>query len=274
MTTRVIVFPFDLFGGSGCGAGAELLADELRTVLADNRRETVPTRAMAYTPHVRLKQVVFEDLKDVQGWREEGQRLVRQTLEKNQFLLWLGGNHLSCLPVYDVLARRDTPPLVIQLDAHLDIHKFEGYSRSPSHGNFLLHCEGPLPPMINLGHRELLLTRDEIFRHFRAVYPSSEMSEGVPEFVREEIFAAENIFIDLDCDVFDAAYFPAVTRPVPFGLSPLQVLALLEAVWSDKVRGLMISEFDPARDQNDRSLALLIWLIEHLLIKCYEPKEP
>lgn len=47
--TSVVVFPFDCFGGSGAGAGAELIADELREIVADNRREMVPTRADAYT---------------------------------------------------------------------------------------------------------------------------------------------------------------------------------------------------------------------------------
>jgi len=42
-----VVFPFDLFGSAGAAAGAELLADELREILADNRRETVTTRARA-----------------------------------------------------------------------------------------------------------------------------------------------------------------------------------------------------------------------------------
>ncbi len=48
MKSRFIFFPFDLFGSSGTGAGVSLLADELREILADNRRERVPTRARCY----------------------------------------------------------------------------------------------------------------------------------------------------------------------------------------------------------------------------------
>src|SRR5829696_9088538 len=101
MSTRVVVFPFDLFGGGGTGAGAQLVADELREVLADNRRETVATRAAAYTPHVRTKEVQFQTVGDYRAWRQTGRRIARKVMASGDFLVWLSGNHLGCLPVYD-----------------------------------------------------------------------------------------------------------------------------------------------------------------------------
>jgi len=88
--------------------------------------------------------------------------------------------------------------------------------------------------------------------------------------VRAACQAAEQVFLDLDCDVFDAAFFPATARPVPFGLSPALVLRVLEAAWSERVVGVALSEFDPARDRNDQGLATLVWLLEYLLLKRYE----
>jgi arginase family enzyme len=271
MSTRVVVFPFDLFGAGGSAAGAELLADELREVLADNRRETVVTRARAYTRQIRIRQVGFDNIEAYQSWRQLGRRLVRQALDDGDFLLWISGNHLGCLPVYDELSLREDPPLVVQLDAHLDIHHFAGYSVEPSHGNFLLHCDGPLPPLVNVGHRELLLTDDYIRQHYRAAVPASNMLRDMrlPDALIEE---ATGVVLDLCCDVFDPAFFPAVARPVPFGLSPQQVLRVIETAWSPKVRGVLLSEFDPSRDENDRSLATLVWLLEYLLLRLYEDR--
>jgi arginase family enzyme len=263
VSTRVIVFPFDLFGAGGSASGAELLADELREILADNRRETVVTRARSYTRRVRIAQASFETVEDYQKWREEGRQLAKEGLDED-FLIWITGNHLGCLPVYDVLAAMDDPPLVVQFDAHLDIHQFAGYSPEPSHGNFLLHCNGPLPPLVNIGHRELLLTQEDIHKHYRAAIPATER-----RLPMELAAQASSILIDLDCDVFDPAYFPAVSRPVPFGLSPREVLEAIEALWSQRVRGILLSEFDPARDEQDRSLATLAWLIEYLLLNRY-----
>ena len=272
MRTTAVVFPFDLFGSGGAGAGAVLLGDELREVLADNRRERVPTRARAYTNRLRLHELSFETLGAYAGWREQGRQAVRAALARGDFLVWLTGNHLGALPVYDELAGAgDT--LVVQLDAHLDIHHFADCTKEPSHGNFLLHCAGPLPALVNAGHRDLLLTHDYVARFYRAAFPAPELAVDpgpALDAIRQAAAAAGRVFLDIDCDVFDPAFFPAVAEPVPFGLGPQQVLRLLDAAWSPRVAGVLLSEFDPGRDRNDQSLAALVWLLEYLLLRRYE----
>jgi arginase family enzyme len=273
MKTIVVCFPFDLFGSGGAGAGTNLLADELREVLADNKRERVPTRARAYTEHVKVREVTFERIDDYTRWRETGRQLARAALERGDFLVWLTGNHLGALPVYDELSALGEQALVVQLDAHLDVHHFQECSREPTHGNFLLHVAGPLPPLLNVGHRELLLPAEHVARSYRRAFSAVDLA-AAPEEVLAEVqqtaAAAGRVFLDLDCDVFDPAFFPAVSRPVPFGLGPEQVLRVLEAAWAGRVAGVFISEFDPGRDQNDRSLGALVWLLELLLLRRYE----
>src|SRR5262249_12986162 len=117
--TRVVVFPFDLFGSGGSAGGATLLADELREVLADNRRETVPTRAAAYSPHVRIEEFPFDGLAQGRSWAKPGPLAGRRALRRGDFLVWMAGNPPGALPVYDALAALPEPPLVVQLDAHL-----------------------------------------------------------------------------------------------------------------------------------------------------------
>jgi agmatinase len=271
--TTVIIYPFDLFGSSGAGAGAALIGDELREILADNRRERVPTRARCYTDHVRVRDFAFDDLDALAAWRSKGRQAIRQVLRQEEFLIWVAGNHLGALPVYDELSAAGEGELVVQFDAHLDIHHFADCTPQPSHGNFLLHCDGSLPAIINVGHRELLLTADYVGEHYRQTFSASELAldaEPVVAGLRAAVAAARRVWIDIDWDVLDAAFFPAVARPVPFGLAPLQLLRLLEAVWSPKVGGILLSEFDPGRDREDRSLAVVTWLLEHLLLRRYE----
>jgi arginase family enzyme len=273
MKTAAICFPFDLFGAGGTAAGARLLADELREVLADNRRETVATRARAYTEHVRIREVGFETIKQCAGWRRQGRQLARQALRQGDFLLWLAGNHLGVLPVYDELSARGEAVLVVQFDAHLDVHHFRDCTPELSHGNFLLHVAGPVPPLVNLGHRDLLLPADHVRRTFRRTFAAAELAVADGPAVaalREMAGRVERVYVDLDCDVFDPSVFPALSQPVPFGLAPAALLSLLDAVPATRLGGLFVSEFLPAKDQDDRSLALLVWLIEWLLLRCYE----
>jgi agmatinase len=275
LKTSVIVFPFDLFGSGGSAEGAVLLADELREILADNRRERVATRARVYSGHVRLRQTEFETLDAYADWRRQGRLLARVPLRQGDFLLFLTGNHLGCLPVYDELSGRDGT-LVVQLDAHLDIHHFHDTTTELSHGNFLLHCAGPLPAVINVGHRDLLLDADYVRKHFRDTMAAPTLAREparVLDQVGQAVGRAERVVVDIDCDVFDPAYFPAVTRPVPFGLTPPQVLGILEMIPPTKLAGVLVSEFEPGRDQNDRSLAIVVWLLEYLLLRRYEPRE-
>jgi agmatinase len=270
MKTSAVFFPMDLFGSAGTSAGVGLLADELREILADNKRESVTTRARAYTDRVRLREVVFDKLEDYSSWRLQGRQLVRAALRQKDFLLWVSGNHLGALPVYDELSLLGESVLVVQFDAHLDIHQFRDCTPELSHGNFLLHCDGPLSPLVAAGHRDLLLTADQVGKHFRHTFSSAEIAVDAGKVgarLRELASGAERIFLDLDCDVFDPAYFPAVTQPVPFGLAPPVLLALIESVWSPRIAGLCVSEFDPGRDRDDRSLAILVWLIEYVLLR-------
>lgn len=273
MISRVIIFPFHLFGSPGTAAGAELLADALHEMRADNRREREPTRARAYQDRLRLRELSFPDLPAYQDWRPRARRAIRGAWKRGEFLLWLTGNHLGTLPIYDELATTTARTLVVQFDAHLDVYHLGDCTRELSHGNFLLHCAGPLPPVVNLGHRELLLPPDYVARYYAHAWSAAELAiDSAParQQLRTLARQAERVFLDIDCDVFDPAYFPAVAQPLPFGISPAQLLAWLDDVWSDRVIGVSISEFDPGRDRRDQSLATLVWLLEYLLLRRHE----
>lgn len=268
MRTSVTIFPFELFGGAGTGEGATLLGDELREILADNRRERATTNAAAYSSQVRIKETSFETLAELERWRTTGRSLARAALRAGDFLLWLGGNHLSVLPVLEEVGRLEGTSVVVQFDAHLDIHHFADCSPELSHGNFLLHAESRLPTLINLGHRELLLPADHIAQTFHLALGAADYAAQL-DAVRRVCAGAERVYFDLDCDVLDPAYFPAVTTPIPFGLAPLQLLHALQTLWTPQVAGVFVSEFAPGRDHADRSLALLVWLLEWCLLRRY-----
>src|ERR1700741_2442155 len=118
MRTTALFCPFALFGSPCAALGPEMRADALRKRLAENRRERRATRSRAYQPHVRVKELSFADTAAVAGWRETARSAARQALAAGDFLLWIGGTHLTVLPVYEELGAVGDA-LVVQLDAHL-----------------------------------------------------------------------------------------------------------------------------------------------------------
>lgn len=270
MKTSAVVFPFDLFGSAGSGQGAQLLSDALREMVSDSRRERGPTRGHVYQDHIKIREFAFETMEDLKNWRKTGRQAARQAFKSGDFLLWLGGNHLGVLPVYEELGKNT---LVAQLDGHLDIYNLSDCTEELSHGNFLLHADAPLPKIMTAGHRDLFLPRDHIDKYYASTFAADEVIARPDEVLAKFTAAAkkaENIFLDIDCDAFDPAFFPGTTHPLPFGLAPSFAVRVVEAIGVDKLCGMAISEFDPGRDAHDQSLATLIWFMEWMLLRLYE----
>jgi arginase family enzyme len=270
MPTTVIVFPFDQFGSAGTGTGAQLLGDAVREILDDTEKEIRPSRADCLRGNVEVYEFKFDTMTQLRDWRKAGRSVAKRALKAKRFLLWLGGNHLSVLPVLEVLG---TETLVVQFDAHLDIYSFHDNTLELSHGNFLKHFETPPPRLVNVGHRDLFLKQNEIAEAFEGIYSAEEIANDTDRVAVElqaKAAGAKRVWIDFDCDALDPAAMPAVPQPLPFGLQPMVMLKLLSAVWSEKVVGFSVSEFDTGRDERDTGLNLLGWLVEYLLLKVGE----
>ena len=246
-----------------------MLGDAVREILADARQETQPCRSEAFRDKVRVKELHFETPADYADWRPAARRVARKALADGDFLLWLSGNHLGVLPVYDELPAE---AVVLQLDAHLDIYNLDGCATELSHGNYLMFRAAGGPAVVQVGHRDLFLPAAHAAGHYSAVYDADAVAADPGRVVREAIKRTRGrpLWIDLDCDAFDPAFFPATHQPLPFGLTPAFVLGLIRAAWSDRVLGVSISEYDPGRDREDRSLGTLVWLVERLLLLRYE----
>lgn len=266
MRTRAVVFPFDLFGSGGTAAGAQLLGDALKEVIDDTRQETRPVRQKAFAESLTIDEVELHSAESIAAWRSLGTAAFRKAA-REPFTLWLSGNHLGCLPVYDELPAGS---LIIQLDAHLDCYHLHDTHATLSNGNFLRHRAAGGAAVVNLGHRDLFLDAKSIRRHFTAAHSAEALAMNEPSVladVQQRADAAEAVWLDLDADAFDPAISPAVHAPLPGGLCLPQVMRIVNAIGPARLRGVSISEFDPGRDRSDISLNLLGWLLEWLLLK-------
>jgi arginase family enzyme len=271
--TAAVFFPFDCFGHAGTGRGAELLADAIREMLTDNRHEQAPARGHSYTPFIQVRETAFPTEKKLSKWRACGRKLVRESLANAQRLVWIAGNHLGVLPLYDELAQIGGDTLVLQFDAHLDIFNLTDCEAQPSHGNFLMHVDAALPTIMNIGSRDLMLSPDHVRKYYQKIFPASDLARNPGDVVTAVIKAvkkAKRIVVDLDCDVFDPAFFPAVLHPMPCGLAPSFLLGLFQEIDPRRIDVLAISEFAPSKDREDQGLGTILWLLEWLFLSWYE----
>lgn len=261
-----VVFPFDNFGSAGTGDGAKLLGDALHEAIQDEQLEEAETRPRSYTRQLSISEVEFNTTETLSNWRQTGGELARELFQEKEFTLWLAGNHLGVLPVLDELPE-DT--LVIQLDAHLDIYNLHDTESELSHGNFLLHQKSKNHHIWNVSSRDLFLMQTDIAQVYDRVIPAEEVAQDFAKVLKElksRCAKAKRIWLDLDLDAIDPSYAPAVHSPMPFGLTPQQLLAIVHTVPVEKLLGVSICEFDPGRDRNDQSLNLLGWFMEWLLL--------
>lgn len=270
MKTTIIVCPYAQFGNPGTQRGAELLGDAVRELLDDNRHERRPTRGDAFRDKVRIKELPLDTPAHFESWHKSARGMAKDALDSGDLLIWIGGNHLSVMPLYEELGARSRS-LIVQFDAHLDIYHHDDTKQELSHGNFIRHLHDPRPKVVNIGHRDQFLLAEEIHEHFDAAVGAIALdNDRVEKTLAAGIRRADRVAIDIDWDVLDPAYFPAVDDALPFGLSPQQLLRHMQAIWSGKTCAVAFSEFNPSRDDHDRSLQLAVWFVEQVLLWRHE----
>lgn len=264
----VEIFPFDSFGGGGTAAGANWVADLLQEIVDDTAEETRPNRPSAYADLLEVNERQFDSLDDLTNWQSIGSEAAKELLSVDPPGFWFAGNHLGVMPIYQQLADQfGDELLVIQFDAHLDCYDYHDTLPELNHGNFLRHLDRS-PRIVNVGHRDLFLTEQEVGDYFERTIAAERIAADEASAVKELrtlCRGSQRVWLDIDLDVFDPVSFPAVPTRVPFGLSPFVLLRLLTQVWQPNCIGVSVSEFAPGRDENDRSHETLAWLIEWLL---------
>jgi len=273
MKTTICIFPFDAFGGAGTSAGALLLGDALDEMLTDAHEETTAARSHGWRESVEIHEESFPDIDSLGRWRTTADAILKEVLGRGEFPIWVSGNHLGVLPVYEALGG-DT--LILQIDAHLDIQNWSDSETALSHGNFIRHSNGRAA-IVNLGHRDLMATPKEVSRYFAAAHGAESVRFDRPAVmasVAAAIAGAKRVWLDIDCDGLDPTCFPAVQHPEPFGLDPSILMELVRMIPAEKRAGVSISEFDPGRDSSDRCVRLLVWFVEWLLTVRHPYEEP
>jgi agmatinase len=181
----------------------------------------------------------------------------RETLERADVLLALGGDHTIALPLLRVARERHGPIALVHLDAHLDTWDTY-FGAAYTHGTPFRRAfeEGLLAPD-RCAHVGI---RGPIFGPSDLVEDASFGFEIIStvDVARSGVDAAVNrirarvgdspLYISIDIDVLDPAHAPGTGTPEPGGLTTREVMLLLRGLADLPLVGADVVEVAPPYD--------------------------
>jgi agmatinase len=179
--------------------------------------------------------------------------------------LVLGGEHSITAGIVEALVARYPDLLVIQLDAHADLR--DGYlGEHYSHASAMRRCLDALGEggqLLQVGIRSGERAEFQELRESGRWLPAS--AEQLHSRLDE--FSGRPIYVTLDLDIFDPAYFPGTGTPEPGGIDWATFAALLRTIPGDRMVGADVMELAPQLDTSGVSSVLAAKATRELIIK-------
>ncbi len=220
-----------------------------------------------------VEDLAIEDLGDVvlaPGDMEESikriEKVFEHLLETYALVHAVGGEHTLSLPIAKVFASRSWKPCMVVLDAHLDLRN-EYLGVETCHATVLRRIveSANLHRVVFVGTRAVCREEVEHAKQLglevvwaRDVF---EDLDGALRRIRKAVEPCGSIYVSIDLDVMDPAYAPGVQTPEPLGLSPWQVLRILDNVIDERLWIVDYVELCPVNDPSEATSALVAKLI-------------
>ena len=174
---------------------------------------------------------------------EQIEETIARLLDRDLYVLSLGGDHAITYPILRAYARKYGPLNVLHLDAHPDLYdEYEGNRYSHACPFARIMEEKLAKRLVQVGIRTINPHQSAQARRFGVEIV--EMHHWQPGF--QPRFDGP-LYLSLDLDVLDPAFAPGVSHHEPGGFSTRQVLQLIHSLRAPLV-GADIVEFNPKRD--------------------------
>jgi agmatinase len=207
---------------------------------------------VSHFEHGKLPEALMHDFGDIddhvypEDMYEEIKFCLTPAIKNEQFTVAIGGEHSVTSPIVD--AYGDVS--VISIDAHLD-SRDEFMGTPLSHACVMRRCAEKvgLDNVFVLGVRSICdeeLGRDDIVPHISSY---EIMEKGMEHAIRKALDSVKNerIYLTIDIDGVDPAFAPGTGTQEPFGLMPMDVKKLINAI-GDRLAGMDVVEISPPYD--------------------------
>jgi agmatinase len=250
-SARVVVVPVP-FDGTTCyrpGAreGPQAIIDASRNLeLYDPELQRSPYRVGIHT--LRAVEIIQGN---AAGMVERIEFVTDALLERDKFVVTLGGDHLTSIGVVRAFAKRHPAMSVLQIDAHADLRdEYEGSALSSA--TIMRRVLDVCPRTAQVGIRSLSepearLVEERTLPMWLASEIHHQTMEGRRDWIEQVVAAlGDEVYVTIDIDAFDPSLVPGTGTPEPGGLGWYEVIDLLAAVTERRrVLGFDVVELSP-----------------------------
>jgi agmatinase len=213
-----------------------------------------------------------EDLTDLNPWETwdlgdfeienyfEIEALTREHLTRNRKLFTLGGDHSITFPIVKAFAENYGKLDILQIDAHPDLYQhYEGDPYSHACPFARIMEDGLAQRLVQVGIRTLNLHQESQAGRFGVeMYTMPAGLPGLP------LQFSNPVYVSLDIDALDPGYAPGVSHREAGGLTPREVLTLLQNIEGEVV-GADLVEYNPLKDLDGMTSEVGAKLMKELL---------
>ncbi len=187
----------------------------------------------------------FVDLGDikVKNYIENIEQTISSVLERDAFVLILGGDHSITYPILKAYGKKFENLNILHLDAHPDLYdEFDGNPFAHGCPFARIMEENLAVRLVQIGIRTMNPHQYQQARRFNVetIHMKDWDSSFKPDFKGP-------VYLSLDMDVLDPAFAPGVSHHEPGGFSTREVLRIIRDLDAPVV-GADIVEFNPERD--------------------------
>ncbi len=189
-----------------------------------------------------------------------------------KFPIVLGGDHACAAPVVEAIPE-DRKVFVIYLDAHMDFREeYLGDPRSHACSSRRMAEHVGFENLAVLGVRSVSQEEKEGIQKtgLRYIDAYQVHRAGMDAAIQKVLKMAgkKDIYISLDIDCIDPAYAGGTGTPEPFGLSPLDIKAVVDRV-GRRLIGMDFMEVSPPYDNGNTS-ALAARLAREAIVRSWK----
>jgi agmatinase len=176
---------------------------------------------------------------------DEIRRVASEILDRDKFLVALGGEHSITPPLVAAAAARHPGLSVLQIDAHADLR--DSYMGTPHNHACAMRRSLEYASVTQVGIRSLSTEEAEVVDSLNTTVFYDYAMRRDPAWIDRIVETlADTVYITIDVDGMDPAIMPATGTPEPGGLSWYEILSLLRATIERKtVVGVDVVELSP-----------------------------